>query len=98
MITLIRHPAAHYTGHYEVLLDVVIQDLKEPTDETRALITEACAASRKVGCILRQFGGNTYFSYDPVNQAQLEVSLLAALAVPKTDVHVEQSSGGRGKW
>lgn len=97
MITLVRHTAAHFLGNYEVLLDVKLLDLKEPTEETCALIKEAMATHRKVGCILRQFGGDTFFTYEPVNQAQHEVSLLAALAFPKADVYVEQRSGGRGK-
>lgn len=98
MITLLRHTNISRYQEFEVLLDITLKDLDEPTEEIRAVLKEAKTLNRKVAGILRQFGGNTYITYDPANQAQLEVSLIAALATPTSDVHVTRESGGYGKW
>ena len=98
MITLLRHTNISRYQEFEVLLDIALKDLDDQPDEVRDLIKEAKTLNRKVAGILRQFGGNTYITYDPANHAQLEVSLIEALAKPKTDVHVTQNSGGHGKW
>lgn len=98
MITLLRHTNISRYQEFEVLLDIALKDLDDQPDEVRDLIKEAKTLNRKVAGILRQFGGNTFITYDPANQAQLEVSLIEALATPKTDVHVTQNSGGHEKW
>ena len=98
MITLLLHTNVSRYQEVEVLLDITLKDLDEPTEEIRAVLKEAQTLNRKVAGILRQTGGNTFITYDPANQAQLEVSLIEALATPKADVHVTQESGGYGKW
>lgn len=98
MITLLHHLTGPHSAGIKVLLDITLKDLDGLPDEVRDLIKEAKTLNRKVAGILRQFGGNTYITYDPANQAQLEVSLIAALATPKTDVHVTQEAGGHAKW
>ena len=98
MITLLLHTNVSRYQEVEVLLDITLKDLDEPTEEIRAVLKEAKTLNRKVAGILRQLGGNTFITYDPANQAQLEVSLIEALATPKADIHVTQESGGYGKW
>lgn len=90
MITLLHHPTGSHSAGIKVLLDIALKDLDSVPDDIRDLIKEAKTLNRKVACILRQLGGDTYFTYDPANRSQLEISLIAALAVPKTDVHVSQ--------
>lgn len=98
MITLLRHTNVYRYQEFEVLLDITLKDLDEPTEEIRAVLKEAKTLNRKVACILRQLGGNTYITYDPAYQAQLETSLIATLVTPKVDVQITQEAGGRGKW
>lgn len=98
MITLLHHPTGPHSPGITVLLDIALKDLDGLPDDVRDLIKEAKTLNRKAACIVRQFGGNTYFTYDPANQAQLEVSLIAALAVPQADVHITQHAGGHAKW
>ena len=97
MITLLTHPEGPWTYRQTVLLDVTLKDINEPPDEARSLFNEAKVNNRKVGCIQRYFGGDTYFTYDPAIQAQHEISLIAALAIPKADVHVTQNAGENHK-
>lgn len=98
MITLLTHPEGPITFRQKVLLDVTIKDIKAPPDDVRDLFKDAKAQSRKVGCIQRYFGGDTYFSYEPSNQAQHEINLIAALATPKSDVHITPHAGGCTEW
>ncbi len=98
MIILLHHPTGPHSAGIKVLLDIALKDLGELPDDIRDLIKEAKTLNRKVGCIRRQFGGDTYFTYEPASQSQLEINLTAALTVPKTEVHVTQNSGGHEKW
>jgi hypothetical protein len=98
MLTIFYHPATTYSPGIEVILDMSLKDVDEVTDELTAMFKEASKAKRKVGCVIRQFGGTTYFTYDDATRAQLEISLIAALIVPKSDVHVSQDSGGSETW
>ena len=97
MITLLHHADGPASYRLKVILDITLKGIEAPTDDVRGLFDEAQTQKRKVGCIERLFGGATYFTYDPANQAQHEVSLIAALATPKSDVHVEQRCGGYRK-
>lgn len=90
MITVLHHPGAAYSPKVRVLFDIAPDDLEELSVEVHDLFEEAKSLRREVGCILRQFGGDTLFTYEPANRFQFEISLIAALAVPKTDVHVSQ--------
>ena len=97
MINLLHHPEGPLTYHLRVLLDINAADIELLPDELGDLFSAAQSQNRKVGCIQRGFGGDTYFTYDPANQAQHEISLIAALSVPKADVHVEQINRGYRK-
>ena len=94
MITLINRPYGRGAGTLEVLLDVSANNFDTPSDELKAMLKESKTTKRKVGCILQQFSPSLYFSYDPVNQAHMEASLLAALCMPKHEVNVTQGAGG----
>ena len=98
MITLLTRPDGPFTSRQTVLLDITIKDIEAPPAEARDLFTQAKAQGRKVACIQRHFGGDMYFTYDPASQAQLEISLIAALAPPTVEVHITQQAGGRTKW
>jgi hypothetical protein len=98
MTTLLHHPYAHGSGSVDVQLDLSLNDIDDMTTELANLVKDAKAAQRKVGCVIQQFGGNTYFTYDDASRAQLEISLIAALVVPKADVHVTQESGRSATW
>lgn len=98
MITLLTHPDGPLTSRQTVLLDITIKDVNAPPDEACDLFKEAQAQGRKVGCVLRRFGGDTYFTYDPANQAEHEIRLIAALATPRADVHITQQAGGHTEW
>ena len=97
MITLLHHPEGPLMFRQTVLLDVTMQDIQAPPADARDLFKKAKAQSRKVGCIQRYFGGSSFFTYDLANQSQLEISLIAALATPKGDVHISQQEGERTK-
>lgn len=98
MITLINQPEMRGVPPVQILLDVSLRDIDTPSHEFREMCKTAKAANRKVGAILRKFDANSYFSYEVANQGQLEIALLAAHAVPKTDVYVNQNCGGSEKW
>lgn len=98
MFTILHHPAAPYSPGIQVCLDMAIKDVDEVTSELTALFKHAKETKRKVGCVIRQYGGNSYFSYDEATRPQLEIALIAALSTPKTDVHVSQDSGGSAAW
>ncbi len=94
MITLIKRPPGCPAGALDVRLDVSLNDFNTPSDELKALFKECKNTKRKVGCIVQQYTPSFYFSYDPANQGRTESSLLAALCMPKPEVHVSQDSGG----
>lgn len=90
MITLFHHPDGPIQNRVKVLLCVTPEALDEPDESLVALIDEAQTAGRKVGCIVRDFGGNSYFTFAPSQQQQLEISLLAALTTPRAETYVTQ--------
>lgn len=90
MITVINRPQSLRTPSLEVFLDVSVKDFDPPSDELKALLNECKTTKRKVGCVLHQFAPNVFFSYDPANQGQHEVALVAAVCTPANEVHVTQ--------
>ena len=98
MITLLHHPDGPIQNRVKVLLCVTPEALDEPDESLLALLDEAQNTGRKVGCIIRDFGGSSYFTFAPSQQSQLEISLLAALATPKAEMHITQDSGSNDKW
>ena len=90
MITLMKTIDHRGDTLIEVSLDVSLKNYGEPASELRELFEQCRSTKRKVGSIWRKFGGNTYFTYDPNYQPQVEVALLAALSMPKSEVHVTQ--------
>ena len=93
MITLLDHSEGAYSSRVTVLLDVTANDFGSVPEDLEHLFTQAHTSNRKVGLIERQVGGDTFFTFDPGNQMQLEVALIAAFAVPKSAIHVERSTG-----
>lgn len=98
MIQLLHHPYAPGNGSVDILLDLSPSDISEMPDKLPGMFQDAEAAGRKVGSIVRQFGGDTYFTYDEATRAQLEISLISALALPKTDVNVTQNCRRQEQW
>ncbi|WP_143435871.1 hypothetical protein [Hydrogenophaga sp. IBVHS1] len=94
MITLLKHDTGPVTSRFQVLLDVLLKDLEDPTEEIHELFGEAVALGRKVGCIQRAFAGDTHFTYSPEHRTPVESQLLVALSVPPTEFHVALTSGG----
>lgn len=91
MIRLMKSPAHRSAGCVEVFLKVALTDLHAPSDDCKEMAKAAKAAKRELGAIFREHGVNTYFTYDPQTQAQLEVSIIAALNTPTTQVHISQA-------
>ena len=98
MITLLHHPDGPIQNRVKVLLCVTPEALDDPDESLVVLFDEAQTTGRKVGCIVRHFGGNSYFTFAPSQQQQLEISLLAALATPTAEMHVTHDSGRNHKW
>ena len=96
MITLLNIIDRRGAGQVEVLLDIGTKDFTAPSPALKKLLAECKPTKRRVGCISRTSGTSTFFTYDPENQAQVETSLIAALTVPKSDVHVTQE--GSREW
>jgi hypothetical protein len=90
MITLLNIIDSCGASQVEVLLDIGAKDFAAPSPTLKKLLTECKTTKRKVGCISRTSGATTFFTYDPANQAQVEASLIAALSIPKSEVHVTQ--------
>jgi hypothetical protein len=98
MITLLTTPNVLCFSNIRVFLDVAVKDFPELPEEATELLKEATSNGRKVGCIARKYGVDSYFTYDPANQALIEISLLAALAVPNTEVQVTQNQTRGERW
>ncbi len=98
MITLFHHAEGPVQNRVKVLLDVTPVAVDEMDDSLNTILNEAQDSGRAVGGVFRYFGGNSYFTYDPAQRPQLEVSLLAALATPKAEMYVTQDSGSNDKW
>lgn len=64
----------------------------------KPIFTMAKQFKRHVGMVIRQYGGNTYFSYDPDHRAQLEIQLLNAAISGSTEVHIQASNGEVTSW
>jgi hypothetical protein len=96
MITLLNIIDSRGASQVEVLLDICAKDFTVPSPTLKKLLAECKQTKRKVGCVSRTYGGTTFFSYDLLNQPQLESRLLAALSTPQTEVHVTQ--GGHESW
>ena len=90
MITLFHHPEGPSSYRVRAMLCVSPSDIDELDETAEAFFAEALAAGRQVGCIVRYCGGNSYFSYAPWQQPQLEISLLTALTIPKAETYVTQ--------
>lgn len=90
MNTLFNHPHGPSQYRIKVILCVAPDDFEEPDDTLVAMFAEAQESGRLVGCIVRYFGGNSYFTYSCRHQPELEVSLLAALTAPRAETYVTQ--------
>ena len=81
-----------------VTLDTNPSDVMAGDETTRQMVAEAKKAKRKFCAIYREHVGTTWFTYDPANQAQVEVQLLTMIAAPHTEVHVNAATGGIESW
>jgi hypothetical protein len=90
MNTLFNHPDGPSQYRIKVILCVSPDDFEESDDTLEAMFAEAQESGRLVGCIVRHFGGNSYFTYYPWQQKELEISLLAALTTPRAETYVTQ--------
>lgn len=98
MFTLFHNPDGPLQNRVKVLLCVTPEVFDDPDESLLVLFDGAQTSGRKVGCIIRAFGGSSYFTFAPSQQSQLEITLLAALATPKAEMHITQDSGSNDKW
>ena len=94
MITMLKHDTGPTNGCFSGVARRHAPRPQTPSEDIQELFAEALALGRKVGCIQRAYGGDTYFTYSPENFTQVEMQLLVALSVPPTEVHVALTSGG----
>lgn len=94
MITLLKRTTGPTADQVEVILDIASKDDPKLSTDARALIKDASSSGRKVGCVIRKFGGDTYFTYESAARADLEVCLVSAMLTPQAQVHVTTSAGG----
>lgn len=97
MFTFIHH-ANSYGTQLTVTLDLEPKDIAADSTATQQLIKQAKTSKRKLGAIEHAHMGTTYFSYDPAQQTQYEVHLLAALSTPHSDVHINAANGVNESW
>lgn len=98
MITLLSFTPHFGADTFNVYLDLSSADAKTLGCASDAIFCHAKASKRKVGAVVRQYGGNTLFTYDPKDQGLLEVQLLASLAKNATQVHVNTDNGENATW
>jgi hypothetical protein len=94
MFLLITNTTGPLEDRVNVFLDIGPADFDNFTEAVKDSVAVAKRANRKVGCIVRTYGGETWFTYAEAVQAQLEVQLIAAHATPHTAVQVNCHSGG----
>ena len=91
---LLHHVGDKVRGTVEVFLDVGTKDISL-TREQQAFLKAAASSKRKVGAVVRQYGGTTLFSYAGALSMQDEMNLVASMAATlgSTDpvIHVETS-------
>jgi hypothetical protein len=99
MITLLAYEPHHGADSHQVYLDVGVNDARSLGHTANSTIfNEAKAQKRKVGIVQRQFGGNTFFTYRPEQQSELELGLLASLSKPAAQVHISTATGEIETW
>lgn len=98
MMTLLTHVTHRGHDHLSIYLDVLPKDLKAKGLACDNLMDEAKKTGRCVGLIVRQYGGNTFFTYHPDQQHQVEVQLLASLLTPGAEVHVNNGVSEGVTW
>lgn len=81
-----------------VKLDLNPSDVTACDETTGKMVAEAKKAKRKFCAIHSEYIGTTLFTYDPANQAQIEVQLLAMLSAHHTEVTVNAEAGGIESW
>lgn len=98
MFTFMRFTPDHLGHTLTVTLDMNPSDIVASNDTTKQMVSEAKKTKRKFCAIHRERVGTTLFTYDPANQAQVEVQLLTMLSAPQTEVHVNAATGGFESW
>lgn len=99
MITLVAHVCPRNRGFEAIYLEVALTDVSSSDlAAVKPIVAEAKKLKREVGMVVRQFGGNDYFTYDPANRAQLESQLLGAAIAKATEVHVNGENMEAQTW
>ncbi len=98
MFTFMHFTPARVGHTLTVMLDISPSDITVGNETSKQMVAEAKKAKRKFCAIYREYIGTTLFTYDPANQAQIEVQLLAMLSAPHTEVTVNAEAGGIESW
>lgn len=97
MFTFMQLLPAHGCGSLTVSLDISPSDVVADTAVTKQMVADAKKAKRKFGNVTRAFTGTTLFTYDPANQAQIEMQLLALLCEARIEVNAS-TTGEATSW
>lgn len=91
---LLHHVGDKVRGTVEAYLDVGMKDLSLTRDQ-QAFLKAAFSNKRKVGAVVRQYGGTTLFTYCDALSMQDEMNLVASMAASlgstEPVIHVEPS-------
>ncbi|MBY4594147.1 hypothetical protein K3217_01155 [bacterium BD-1] len=81
-----------------VTLDISPNDVDADNATTKQMVEEAKKSRRRFCIVQREYLGTYLFTYDPANQAQIELHLLAVLSGHRTEVTVNAEAGGIESW
>lgn len=94
MITLILNTSGPLHCRIQVLLDIGPGDFVVIGETAQDIVLGARIRDRKAGCVLRDYGGETWFTYEPSSQALLELQLVAQVCSSPAFVEAGSQSGG----
>lgn len=79
MTHFLHHSGDPRFGTVDVILDATFDELNV-ADCSSAIVTAAKRTKRRIAVIQRQFGGTSYISYAPEDEATVGLNLIASLA------------------